>query len=293
MKAIFMIVKRNMKVFSSSKTGVFFSLLASIIVIFLNITFLGSSNLKELIQISGAEVTSAKYFILAWMMAGIFIVNTITVSLSLMGLMVQDKEKNIFQAFLVSPIKRGYLALAYIITAFLASVIIDLVLLVFLFIYLCSGGYILGITTIFKIIGIIVLSSFASSAFMFFVINCIQTVSAFQGINILISTLSGFITGIYVVIGSLPEYFQNILKYIPAMQITAMMRKVCTEQIINDIFVNLPSKKQSYAEYMGIVLSHNGKEMSCEFEIFLSIAVSIISICIAIWILRHKENTDR
>ena len=77
MKAIFMIVKRNMKVFSSSKTGVFFSLLASIIVIFLNITFLGSSNLKELIQISGAEVTSAKYFILAWMMAGIFIVNTI------------------------------------------------------------------------------------------------------------------------------------------------------------------------------------------------------------------------
>ncbi len=293
MKSIIMIVKRNLKVFSGNKMAVFFSLLASVIVVFLNITFLGSSNLEELIEISQTDLSSAKYFIVAWLMAGIFIINTITVSLSLMGLMVQDKEKNIFQAFLVSPIKRVHLALAYIITAIISSIMIDLAFLVFLLIYLYSGGYILDILTILKIIGIILLSSFSSSAFMFFIINCIQTVSAYQGLNILISTLSGFITGIYVVIGSLPEYFQNILKCIPAMQITAMMRKICTEEIMNSIFINLPSKKQSYAEYMGIILSYNGKEISYGFEIFISIASSLIFISLAALLLKHKENADR
>ena len=94
------LVKRNIKIYLRDPLAVFFSFLSTIILMMIYILFLGNVGGDEL----GALLTNneMKFLIYSQMMAGIIVLNTLTIPLGNLGSIVTDFEQNKMDAFMVT-----------------------------------------------------------------------------------------------------------------------------------------------------------------------------------------------
>ena len=188
---------------------------------------------------------------------------------------------------LIMMVKRINIALSYIISAFIISVSISIVtFLIFTAFLVFKNQPLFSTAQIIKIIGIIFINSFASSAFAYLLISLAHGSSQFMGINIIVGTLVGFVTGIYVSVGELPQSIQKLINYIPIMHGASLMREACMENVMSNILKNQSSEKIFfYSNNMGISLLYNNVQISD----FLKLAVLIIS-GITFIIIKDENN---
>ena len=130
MKEIGYLVKRNSLLFLRERSAVFFSLLSMLIVLALMVIFLGRMNSQALVDLlsewggerdRAADERNAAYLIQLWTLAGILVVNAVTVTLTVTGSMVQDETEKRLAAFYVTPMSRLKLSLGYILSAWLVG----------------------------------------------------------------------------------------------------------------------------------------------------------------------------
>ena len=97
------LVKRNILVYSREKANVFFSLLSMLIIILLMSLFLGNMNVDQILSLlkeyGGSrdlvrDTQNAKNLIIQWSVAGIIVVNSVTITLAMVGNMVDDQDSN-------------------------------------------------------------------------------------------------------------------------------------------------------------------------------------------------------
>ena len=202
---------RNLKMFFRDKTSVFFSLLAVFIIIALYLMFLGDA------WASGIQGTdNARPLIDSWIMAGLLAVVAVTSTMGAFNTMVDDKEKGIIKDFYSSPVKRSALAGGYILSAFVIGVIMALVALVIAEAYIVlNGGELLEPVPLMQVIGVILLSSFTNTTMIFVIVSFMKSQSSFSTASTVVGTLIGFLTGIYMPIGMMPEAIQVFIKAFP------------------------------------------------------------------------------
>ncbi|MGL5972244.1 MAG: ABC transporter permease, partial [Oscillospiraceae bacterium] len=159
-------------------------------------------------------------------------IGSITISLVSLGVMIADKENNVFSDFLVSPIKRNALLISYL----TSSVIIGFSVL--LFFVICFNIYFLAIYSIgftlqqmFFIIGIILASIAFGNVFMLLLISFFKTQQSVSSFGTIIGTLIGFVTGAYIPVGVLPSIVGDIFSAMPFFQLTAISRKIFLYEI--------------------------------------------------------------
>ena len=108
MKEIYYLSKRNMLLYIRDYVSVFFSVLSMLIVLALMGIFLGSMNSENVVSAlaasggvrdTAADERNAAWLIQMWTLAGILEVNAVTITLTLMGTMVQDEAKNRLACF--------------------------------------------------------------------------------------------------------------------------------------------------------------------------------------------------
>ena len=150
--------KRNLKLFFRDKSAVFFSLLAVFIIIGLYALFLG-----DVWTGSMEGMPEVRVLMDSWILSGLLAVTSVTTTMGAFGTMVDDKAKNITKDFSSSPIGRGRLAGGYILSSFIVGVIMTLVALVLVQGYiLIEGGAFLGVIPLFKVIGLVLLTTFTN-----------------------------------------------------------------------------------------------------------------------------------
>lgn len=66
-----------------------------------------------------------------------------------------------------------------------------------------------------KVLGLIILTVIFASFMMFFMVSCFKSVNAYSTACTVIGTLIGFLTGVYIPIGNLPESVQTVVKLFP------------------------------------------------------------------------------
>lgn len=182
------LTKRGIKIFLKDKAGVFFSLLAPLIVLMLYVIFLGDVQLDSLkAYLSGAEVpeTLAKAFVDGWMLAGVLSVACITVPFSAQSILVRDRESGNMSDMLVSPIKRHIVGLSYLTSVFAVSLCICFAVLIVAFVYLALTGWYLSLKDVFGIVGLTALSALFAALLSVIICSFISTQGArsFYGNN--------------------------------------------------------------------------------------------------------------
>lgn len=217
--------KRNLKLFFRDRSAVFFSLMAVFIIIGLYALFLGDVWVNNF-----SDIENARTIMNSWIMAGLLAVTSMTTTMGAFGVLVEDKTRKIYKDFYSAPVKRRSLAGGYVLGAFIIGVIMSIVTLVLAEIYLVvSGGELLSLTAFLKVFGLILLATMANTAIVFFIVSFFRSQNAFATASSIIGTLIGFLTGIYLPIGSLPEGVQLVIKIFPVSHAAVLFRQVMME----------------------------------------------------------------
>lgn len=282
------IAQRNLKLFFRDKAAVFFSMLAVFIIIGLYVLFLGDMLVGELEKMG----EGGRQVIDSWIMAGVLAVTAITTTMGAFGTMVEDRSKKMLKDFSSSPIKRSSLAGGYIISSFIIGCIISVVTLILAEIYIVAyGGKLLSMLALLKVLGIMLLSVLSGSAMVFFIVTFFKSQNAFATASTIIGTLIGFITGVYIPIGSLPSAVQFIIKVFPVSHAAALFRQVMMEEPLSVTFANAPAEAvDSFKEMMGVTYQFNGSTVSMFMSILVLILTTVVFYVLAMWNLSRKSK---
>lgn len=300
MRTVGSLVKRNILLYMRDRSAVFFSLLSMIIVIGLMVIFLGNMNSDNIVDILNqyggvrdceTDRANAVYFVQTWTLAGILVVNAVTVTLMMLGFMVKDEEEHKLASFYVAPVSRLKVALGYVIAAMIVGICMCILTLLIGEVYIgMSSGEFLTFYEISKVIGLIVLNVFVSACVMFLIACFVHSSSAWSGINTIVGTLIGFVGAIYLPMGMLPEGVQNVLKCFPVLHGTAMMREVCTARALEKTFNGFPVEVIAECKKaMGITIEMGNSEAQALWQVVFLLGCGIITIMISVLIFKkHK-----
>lgn len=279
------IIIRGLKIFFKDKGGVFFSLLGVIIIFCLFIFFIGDSIIKDVDFLDNAE-----YVMNSWVVAGMLASSAITTSMGAYAVMVSDRENKCIKDFYSSPIKRSSVVAGYMGTGFIISVIMSLITFIFGEIYIVAqGGNFISAKTMFCILGVVILSSFSSSAIVCFIVSFVKTISTYTMISIILGTLVGFLIGAYICIGDLPNGVQWVIKCFPCAHAAVLFRQLLMKEPIEEGFTDLPIEYLTeFKTTVGVVFEFGDWQPEIWFHILVLLGSGIVFYILAIINMSRK-----
>lgn len=236
------LTKRNIKVFLRDRVAVFFSFLSVIILMALYILFIG----KQYQQ--GMEMVDSKlrtFLITSQMMGGVLIINTISLSLGIMGNIVNDIDQKLIEGFLVTPVKRYKIILSYFLSSVIVTVILTMLMWVITILYIgISSGYWFNALEILSVSGIVILSTFISASIMILITTLIKSINAFGAVSGVLGTFIGFSTGIYMplfILGTAMKHFASLL---PFTHLAIALKRVMLARPLKLLYESMESVEQ-------------------------------------------------
>ena len=298
------LTRRNCMVFLRDRTAVFFSLLSMLIVLMLMGVFLGNMNVESitglLAQYGGErdvalDNENATQLVQYWTLAGLMVVNALTVTLSVIGIMVTDANENKLESFYGAPVHRNIIALSYISAAVIIGMLFCMLTLGIALGYIsATGGEMLSAETLAQIFGYTLMNVIIFAIIMYMLALFVKSSSAWGGIATVVGTLVGFVGAIYLPMGSLPTGVAEVLKYIPILHGTSLMRKVCCEEAIQTTFADIPQEViDGYQEYMGISVIMDGTEVQNVSQILFLCMCGVAAFLVIAILTKRKSISDR
>ena len=270
---------RNLKVFFKDKSSVFFSLLAVFIIIGLYALFLGdvwTSNMSDIPVI--------RFLMDSWIMAGLLAVTSVTTTMGAYGIMVQDREKKITKDFASSPVGNKNIVGGYIIGAVIIGIIMSIIALILAELYILSGGgKLLGAEALIKVLGLIVICTLCNSSIVLFLVSFFKSNNAFATASTIIGTLIGFLTGVYLPIGQLPESVQLIIKCFPPTHGALLFRQVMMEPALAKSFAGAPAQAlNDFETAMGVTAKFGDTSITPMTSIIILLATAAVFYTLAL-----------
>lgn len=304
MRAVMNLVKRNILIFIRDRGTVISSVLSMLIVLGLMILFLGDMNSKDIVYAlekfggkrdAAADNANAKYLISMWTLAGILLSNTITVTMTAMGSIIEDEVSMRLASFYITPVKRLGIAFGYVFSAWCIAVSLCMFTLAASQVYFAATGQtVLVWTAWLQLLGMTALNAFAYAAIAYLLALFVHSVGAWNGLLTVAGTLVGFVGAIYLPMSVLPETVADILKHLPVLHGAAMMRVVCTKEAVEKTFAGLPAEAaEIFREKMGITVAMGERTVPFTAQAGYLLALGILAIVAAAVISRRKSLHDR
>lgn len=292
--------KRNLKLFFLDKAGVFFSLLAPLIVLVLYILFLRDVQIDSITAgFEGTPLDTKKVasFIDSWMIAGTVSIACLTVSLSACTTMVSDRSRGINKDSLASPVKNWSIKLSYFVSNYIITVMICLVVLFVGFIYIAAtGGWAISVGEVFALIGTVFFSALSATLLMCFIAYFIKTEAVMGAVVGIMSAMLGFLLGAYMPLSTFPKAIQMICGIIPGTHATGIFRNLFMNGAYNNIIEGLPVEAAGdLRDTFGMNVNFFGTNLGVGGMIAV-VAVSIVIFfalnVLAVTVLSKKKGDD-
>lgn len=279
---ILSLVRRNVNLYFRDKASVFFSMLSVIIIIGLYVLFLG-----KMVQGSGDIAGEAARFLTdSWIMAGVIATATVTTTLGALGQMVDDLTKKINRDFETAPIERWKIVISYAISSNVIGILMSSFTFVLAEVYIVAyGGDIVGFSALIRILGLIILSTITSSAFLFFFVSMLKTMNSFSIISTIVGTIIGFLMGIYVPIGALPTAIQGFIKVFPPSHMASLLRQVMVNEVVSIDY--LP---REVSEMLGIQFYFGDTLTSPFTSIMILVATALVFFGLSVLMVSKRKR---
>lgn len=228
MNTVFILIRRNIKLFFKDKGMFFTSLVTPAILLVLYATFLGNvyhesftSNLPDTIKLTNSLMDG---LVGGQLISSILAVSCVTVAFCSNFLMVQDKANGCIKDLRISPVKSSVLSMSYYIATMISTLIICLAATGISLVYLASIGWYMSMSDVlFLLLDVMLLVLFGtalSSVINFF----LSSQGQISAVGTIISAGYGFICGAYMPISSFSEGLQKVLSFLPGTYGTSLVR---------------------------------------------------------------------
>lgn len=279
------LVERSLKIFLKDKASVFFSLLAPLIVLGLYLLFLGdiqTDGIKAAFEGAPIDDKLLKSFVDAWMLAGVVSVACVTVSFSVQGITVQDREKGVLNDMLASPISRGIIDLSYLISNFVVTLCICLIVLAVAFVYVAITGWTLSFVDVVLLIALTIMSVLSASVISTLVGLAFRTSSQHSAFVGIISAVIGFVMGAFMPLSAFPKGVQYVTLFVPATYSAALYRNLFMRGALEKIDAALPGAEDGLKGSFSMELDFFGKTIGADMQAVIFAA--FIALTLAAWI---------
>ena len=229
------LTKRHFLVFFKNKIRVLYTLLVPIIILLVYILFLRNLELSTVqnilyeleVEATPELTTYINTLVDSWMLSGIIILSTITISIQTNNIIINDKENGVNRDFASSPIKNSYLIGSYFLFNFIVTMFLCLIVMLICFVYLAiMGEFFLTFIDFLIAFGVLTLSTATSTLLTIFICSFIKHESTLASIIAVFSTVAGFVIGAYMPLSMFPDWFRNICGFVPGTYSTDLMRMV-------------------------------------------------------------------
>lgn len=239
------ILKRNSLLYFKNPMGVFFSLLSSLIIFGLYELFLKNSMLE-----SWTDLPDKTSTINLWVLSGMVAATGLTTAVSTMGQLVSDRETQKYKNFILTSIPNSLLTIGYLLSGFLISIMMQTIVFIFGLLYFSlSDDLLIDFNQLPFIFSIILLNALISATIGLFIASFINKQKNFATAETIIGTAAGFLIGVYMPIGALPNTAQQLIKIFPNAQIASLLRR----NLLANYQTNIPKASlATFNEYMGI-----------------------------------------
>lgn len=273
------LVFRNMELYFRDRTSVLLSLLAEVIIMVLYIVFM-RDNLLESFQ--GLEKTDAIFD--AWMIAGILGITPVTAAMGVYGIMIEDISGKRDRDFVISPLGDLSIMSSYLISAAISAILMSLIVFILSEMYMeLMYDEMVGIGNTAKIYSMILINSVCCAAMTILPVMFVKTGNALAGFCTILGALIGFMTGIYLPMGSLGENVSCLIKAFPVSHGVVVFRQLLAEPVI-ELYMDAGSEAAAdFMEYMGVYFVRSGERAAVSDDILIlivSAAVCLTSVMI-------------
>ena len=238
------LTKRNILVYFKDKQSVIFSLLTSMIVFALYLLFLKGTfvdainNVISAVPMLNDRIAPEDIDTLTGMilLTGILGSAMITVPFNCLSTVVGDRENNVDQDILATPIRRWQIVLAYFSAAVISAILMTgIILTAGLAILSLTGNIHLSAAETAKAYLITAFGCISSTALFMIIVLFFKSASASGAFFGILSAVSGFVIGAYIPISSFSDNVQTVCNIFPGSHVTILLRNVLMGGILTHI----------------------------------------------------------
>ena len=275
------LISRNRKVYTRDRLAFFMSFLSVIILILVYQVFLGQIQIDAIKEALNSDTASTDTIQMVnyWLISGLTTIISMTSTLGAFGVMVSDREKKLSEDFKVSPISNFKIELSYAIFAILFGIIMTMFSCIFAIGMFNGFSSLLDFSTTdyLSILGIVSMGTVLAATIILPILAFIRTSSAFTTLSTIVGTFIGFISGVYLSIGSVGESLQQVMTWFPLTQVNALLKQILMKDAISKVFDHAPSTViMNYKESYGVILQNpSGEHLSTQF-MFAYISIIIV-----------------
>ncbi len=291
MSEILAMVKRNCLCYFRDKASVFFSLLGVLIVILLYLIFLKDmlvdSFMKEISDMISRE--SVKEYVDAWVMAGILAIVSVTTSAGSLQTMISDRVSGRDRDTMMTSLSSAKISAANILSTFLVGQIMSLIAFAIAIGYLSVTGCGMSAVGIIETL-LLTIPASLSGAIIVYTLTCrMRSEGAFSGFSTVLGVLIGFLTGIYMPLGTMAEGMRTIGSMMPATHIAALMRQTLSTDAFDKIMAGAPP--ETYDEIwhmMGYQIELFGMDFSPLMSMIYVLIVTAVFFGITVFLTKKR-----
>ena len=275
------LISRNRKVYTRDRLAFFMSFLSVIILILVYQVFLGQIQIDAIKEALNSDTASTDtvQMVNYWLISGLTTIISMTSTLGAFGVMVLDKEKKLSEDFKVSPVSNFKIELSYAIFAILFGIIMTMFSCIFAIGMFNGFSALLDYSMMdyLSILGVVTMGTMLSATIILPILAFIRTSSAFTTLSTIVGTFIGFISGVYLSIGSVGESLQQVMSWFPLTQVNALLKQILMKDAISKVFDHAPSTViTNYKESYGVILQNpSGEHLSNQF-MFAYISIMIV-----------------
>lgn len=269
------LMKRNMLLFFKDRTSVFFSFMAVFVVLGLYVCFLGDMMIQPLKQ---DFPDTAREISDTWIMAGTLGIVSLTTSLSVLGIIIEDKSKSILNDFYIAPISQMKVTSAYLLSTICITCLVSIVTLLIGELYIVAyGGAFMPLSSLIQVLACMILSILSCTSMLYFFMSFFKSATSFSNVTTIIGTLSGFLMGIYVPVGALPKLLQTVISLFPPSHCAALFRNIMMNDVLQRTFQKLPAEAlTAFKKQFGLIYSYGGHTTNSLDHILIIAAMGVV-----------------
>ena len=292
-----MLAKRMMLMFFSDKTYVAGALWNIVIVLFLFVAFLGENmafNMQMLVyRETGMELYGIDHLSVALVFGGLTGIMSVSTTLGSLQILVDDRNRAA-RDFHISPISRAKISRGYMLGSTGIGIFLTSAALIICVGYMMVlGGSFPDFLHLAKMLLAVILSVVCANAFIYLTIVCFKKPETYYAFSGVLSTLIGFMMGVYVPFGILPNTLQWLVKLFPLTHSASMFRQVLTDTELAVVFADVP--EEAVTEFRSIfAIGFDFGPFVSDFWIsaaYLAVS-SVVFYVLSVLIVRRKVNHD-
>ena len=229
MSALFALVKRNMKLYFKDKGMFLTSLITPLILLVLYSTFLSSvyeDIFRDALTAFGATVPDSLIggCVGGELVSSLLAVCCVTVAFCSNMLSVQDKVSGARHDLLITPVKKGVLALGYYLATLVSTLIICYIAVGISLLYLVKSGWYMTAGDIVRLLLDVFLLVMFGTALSSVINHFLSTQGQISAVGTVISAGYGFLCGAYMPISQFSPGLQKALSFLPGTYGTSLLR---------------------------------------------------------------------